>query len=261
MNAFKRLWLITLTLNRFYVMTLALALLLTAAAGILAWVQVLEQRGASLREGRFEFSLNTIKRNLESGLQVGLQLPEQSGTQQLIEQVRAQERVILSVDIFDADGHIIFTTDGGGVGANIPATWRSACLAHTRSNWSAQDEEGRLLCGSVITGFDQVAGGVALRYRLPDRAGTLNLLSRFWGLILAWAGGLALVSGMFGWLMLRPLEQRLQQQAAALGGEGEARNDTLSGPLADAIERSRSIDRNLAGADREADRLDNLEAN
>ena len=71
MNAFKRLWLITLTLNRFYVMTLALALLLAAAAGILAWVQVLEQRSASLRESRFEFTLKTIKRNLESGLQVG----------------------------------------------------------------------------------------------------------------------------------------------------------------------------------------------
>jgi hypothetical protein len=260
MNVMKRLWMLTLTLNRFYVMTLVAALLLTAGIGILAWLQALEHRGAALREGRFEFSVNTIKGNLESGLQVGLQLPEQTGTQQLIEQARAQERVILSVDIFDAQGRIIFTTDGGGIGANIPAAWRLPCLSTNRSNWSTQDDEGRLLCGAVISGFGEVAGGVAMRYRIADRAGTFAQLSGFWALALAWAGGLALVGMLFGWLLIRPLERRLQQQSAAMSGEREARNDSLTGPLADALERGRELRQDLARTDREADRLDNLEA-
>ncbi|WP_034293022.1 hypothetical protein [Herbaspirillum sp. RV1423] len=259
MKPLRRLWLLTLTLNRFYVMALALALLLMASAGILAWSQALEQHGAALREGRFEFGLNTIRGNLESGLQVGLQLPEQKATQQLIEQVHAQERVILSVDIFDAQGHIVFTTDGGGVGANIPAAWRNNCLTSARTDWSTQDDEGRLLCGSVINGFGEVAGGVALRYRLANRAGTFGQFGAFWILALVWAAALTLIGGMFGWMLLRPLERRLQHQVAALAGEREARNDLLTGPLANALAQGRAIRQDLARTDRETDRIDNLE--
>jgi len=152
MNSLKRLWMFTLTLNRFFVMLLALVLLVGSVAGVLAWREALEQRSAVLREARFQFNLNTIKRQLESGLQVGLQLPEQTGMQHLIEQVRAYEVVIRSIDVFDAQGHIVFSTDGGGVGANIPVSWRQSCLSATAANWGAEDEEGRLLCGSVITG-------------------------------------------------------------------------------------------------------------
>ncbi len=260
MNSLKRLWMFTLTLNRFFVMLLALVLLLGGFTGVLAWREAIEVRSAVLREGRFQFNLNTIKRHLESGLQVGLQLPEQTGMQQLIEQMRAYELVIRSIDVFDAQGHIVFSTDGSGLGANIPATWRQPCLAATAGNWSSQDEEGRLLCGAVITGFDQVAGGVALRYRLPDRTSLLSQLARYWPPLVGLVAALLILAGLLAWLLLRPLEQQLQRQAAALSGDDRARNDALSGPLAQALEQAQDLRQQLATIDREADRLDNLEA-
>ncbi|UWE14286.1 hypothetical protein [Herbaspirillum huttiense] len=260
MNSLKRLWMFTLTLNRFFVMLLALVLLVGSVAGVLAWREALEQRSAVLREARFQFNLNTIKRQLESGLQVGLQLPEQTGMQHLIEQVRAYEVVIRSIDVFDAQGHIVFSTDGGGVGANIPVSWRQSCLSATAANWGAEDEEGRLLCGSVITGFDQVAGGVALRYGLADRSSLLNQVTRYWPMLLGLGATLLCGGGLLAWLLLRPLERDLQAQTAALAGDGTAHNDALCGPLADAIVQGHALQQALAQVDREADRLDNLEA-
>ncbi|NUU03315.1 hypothetical protein [Herbaspirillum robiniae] len=255
-----RLSRLVLTLNRFYVLALSCALLLALGAGVLGWLATLEQRGAALREGRFEFSLNTIRSGVEAGLQVGLLLPDLPGAQQLIEQSRSQERVILSIDIFDAQGHIVFTTDSGGVGAVIPAAWRAPCLTRARGNWSGVDEEGRLVCGAVINGFDQVAGGVALRYRLDDRAGTFGQLGGFWLLPLLWAAGLALVGGLFGWLLLRPVERRLLQQSDALAGLRDGRNDTLTGPVAGALLAAAAMQEEFARIDAEADRLDNLES-
>ncbi|MDR6739179.1 HAMP domain-containing protein [Herbaspirillum sp. 1173] len=256
----KRLLHLTLTLNRFYVLALALALALVFAGGVLASLSALEQRGAKLREGRFEFSLNTIRSGIEAGLQVGLLLPDLPGAQQLIEQTRSRERVILSIDIFDAQGHIVFTTDNGGVGAVIPATWRQPCLAHSRENWSGQDDEGRLVCGAVINGFDQVTGGVALRYRLSDRAGTFGQLGSFGWLALVWTAALGVVGALFGWLILRPVERRLHRQSDALAGLRDGRNDTLTGPVAGALHAADAMQQEFDRIDQEADRLDNLES-
>lgn len=252
------------TLNRYFVLMLSLALLLTLAAAVFGWVATLEQRGAMLRESRFQYSLNSVRSSLESGLQLGLLLPDLPAAQELIEQNRMQERVILSIDVFDPEGRIVFTTDNGGVGAAIPRAWLGPCLSRARNrdgdnpNWSSQDDEGRLLCGPLVNGYEQVAGGVVLRYRLSDRASTLGLLGNYWPAALALLLGVGVLGSLAGWLILRRTERRLTHQTEAIAGLHPARNDTLTGPLATALAALDKLEQEQAAADREADRLDNL---
>jgi len=238
---------------------LLLTLTLTLTAAVFAWLSALEQRGTILRESRFEFSLNNVKSSLELGLELGLPLHDLPGAQELIERNRMQEPVILSIDIFDANGHIVFTTETAGVGANLPQAWMAPCLSRERSNWSSQDDAGNVLCGSVMNGYDQVAGGVVLRYRLPNRASAFGVLGRYWAPALSALLVLAGLGSLAGWLVLRHTERLLDRQTEAITGHGAALDvDTLAGPLAAGLTTLERLEHELAATDRETDRLDNL---
>jgi len=247
------------TLNRYLAIALLLTLTLTLTAAVFAWLSALEQRGTILRESRFEFSLNNVKSSLELGLELGLPLHDLPGAQELIERNRMQEPVILSIDIFDANGHIVFTTETAGVGANLPQAWMAPCLSRERSNWSSQDDAGNVLCGSVMNGYDQVAGGVVLRYRLPNRASAFGVLGRYWAPALSALLVLAGLGSLAGWLVLRHTERLLDRQTEAITGHGAALDiDTLAGPLAAGLTTLERLEHELAATDRETDRLDNL---
>ena len=247
------------TLNRYFAVALVLTLALTLTAAVFAWLSALEQRGTILRESRFEFSLNNVKSSLELGLELGLPLHDLPGAQELIERNRMQEPVILSIDIFDANGHIVFTTETAGVGANLPQAWMAPCLSRERSNWSSQDDAGNVLCGSVMNGYDQVAGGVVLRYRLPNRASAFGVLGRYWAPALSALLVLAGLGSLAGWLVLRHTERLLDRQTEAITGHGAALDvDTLAGPLAAGLTTLERLEHELAATDRETDRLDNL---
>jgi hypothetical protein len=246
-----------LTLNYYFVLAVSVGLVLTLTASLLSWTSALEERGALLRESRFEFSLSNVKSAIELGLRLGLLLPDLPGTQELIERNRMLERGILSIDIFDLSGRIVFTTDNAGVSANIPPAWLAPCLS-SRENWHSQDEESNVLCAPVINGYDRVDGGVILRYRLPDRASTFGALGNYWAPALAALLMLTGLGSLAGWLALRRTERRLNRQTAALQGVGAASNDTLVGPLATGIAALTSLENELTAIDREADRLDNL---
>lgn len=247
-----------LTLNRYFALTLLLALGLTLAAAVISWTTAIEQRNAMLRESRFQFSLNSARSALESGLRLGLLLSDLPGAKELIDQNRMQERVILSIDVFDDKGQIVFTTDSTGVSANIPLAWLDNCLNKQRRNWSGQDDEGRLLCGPLVNGYEELVGGVLLRYRLNNRASIVGMLERYplagLGMLLI----LAACGGMAGWLVLRPIENHLNQQASAIAGLGPPGDNDLSGPLACALATLEQIENRIGAIDREADRLDNL---
>jgi hypothetical protein len=249
----------TRTLNRYFTAICLLALLVMLGIGISVWLSSVAQRNATLRESRFEFSLHAVRGTLESGLRLGLSLSDLAGVQELIEQTRLQEQVILSVDIFDAEGRILFTTATDGVGANLPEAWRAPCLAAVHENWSADDEEGRVLCGALTNNFDQVSGGVVLRYRQKEQSDTFGDLARNWPAVLALLLGLSVLASVAGWLAARNGENKLHLQMEAIAGTAAARNGGQSGPLSDALVVVHGIDDQLDMVEREADRIDMLD--
>ncbi len=246
------------SLNRHFTSILCLALLAALAAAGAGWLRYLEERGAQLRESRFQFSLNSVKSTLESGLQLGLALPDLPNAQAPIEDVRVQEPGILSIDVFDTQGRILFTTDRNGIGAHLPAAWRAPCLA-PGAGWRARDDDGYLRCIALQNGYEQVAGGVLLRYTLASRAGTFGALSERWPAALLLTAVLAALGAGAGWLSLRPLERRLNGLAGDIAAQRPVADGWLAGPLPAALAALQRREEQLRTAEREADRIDDLD--
>jgi hypothetical protein len=262
------------SVNREFSAVLLVALLVLAACCWTIWQFAFTHQLQQLRESRFQFSLANVRATLESGLRLGFAPSDLPGTQALIEQVRAREQGIQSIDVFDPAGRILFTTDQSGVGASLPGAWRTACMAKLPGEiWRSEEEDGNLQCTAVINGYEQVVGGVLLRYRLQAIHGLRGTLSGHWPSFLVTLALLGLLGGMAGWLAVRSTEQRLNALTSAFEGEGDgegmvqvrgrgqgrASDDNMAGPAASALEKLGQMQGELARIKAESERLDALE--
>jgi len=235
---------------------LLVAVALAGSGGF--WLSALSRDSAAMRESRFQFSLNSVRAALEGGLHLGLLLPGLPGGQNLIDRRRAEERDILSIDVFDDAGRILFSTDSGGVAAQVPEPWRAPCLAARQNPWQSQDDIGALQCLALVNAFDKTVGGVVMRYRAATRTDLLSALLQRWHAGAALWLALLVVGGGLGWLAYRRVERRLDAGRAALMGEASAAA-TADGPGQDVRRALDARERELDAADREADRLDDLD--
>jgi hypothetical protein len=234
---------------------LLLAIALAGSGGF--WLSALSRDSAALRESRFQFSLNSVRAALEGGLHLGLLLPGLPGGQNLIDRRRAEERDILSIDVFDDAGRILFSTDSGGVAAQVPEAWRAPCLAARQTPWQSQDDIGALQCLSLVNAFDKTVGGVVMRYRAATRTDLLSALLQRWHAGAALWLALLAVGGGLGWLAYQRIERRLDLARAAL--TGDAAGGAADAPGQDVRAALDARERELDAADREADRLDDLD--
>ena len=214
----------------------------------------------ALGESRFQFSLNTVRAALESGLRLGFNPADLPGAQLQIDQARAREQGILSIDIFDPQGRIVFTTDHSGVGVSVPEAWRTPCLARTSGAiWFSTDDNDNLQCAVLLNAYEQVSAAVLLRYRLPARMGVGGALPEHWGALLGSLALFLLLGSAAGWLIVRPVERHLDAQVRSLAGAELARDDDLVGPVASALQHLGQIQDDLHAIEAEADRIDHLD--
>jgi hypothetical protein len=251
-----------LSLHRLFVLLLICLAVLVGMSTLLTWQHNFRQQQDGLRESRFQFSLIHVKASLESGLRLGFAVSELPGAQNLIDQVRARQSDILSIDIFNTQGLILFSTDPAGQGSSVPLTWRKPCMQSAGQLWVGQTQDSDLQCTAVVNGFEQVSGGVLLRYRLPSRSTRAVELPHAWPWLLA--GLVLLVSALAAWS---------RTASTALDREAQALHDTLSdetpwpanemgaawGPVTEALEALARFQHGLSEADAEAERLDKLE--
>lgn len=236
-----------------------LALALAGSGGF--WLSALSRDSAAMRESRFQFSLNSVRAALEGGLHLGLLLPGLPGAQALIDRRRAEERDILSIDVFDDAGRILFSTDSGGVAALVPEAWRDPCLAARQNPWQGEDDIGALQCVALVNAFDKTVGGVVMRYRAATRTDLLSALLQRWHAGAALWLALLAVGGGLGWLAYRRVERKLEAARGVLDGESAT---AVSPTVADVPGRDVRLaldtrEHELDVADREADRLDDLD--
>jgi Tfp pilus assembly protein PilN len=249
----------------FGVVLLALVLLVSLGVFVI-WQQGVRQQLDALREERFRFSLAHVKTSLEASLLLGMTAHDLPGAQALIGQVRSRQPDILSIDVFDPQGQVVFSTDPGAVGLQVPHTWSGPCLKQGGNPWSTHADDADLQCVGLVNAFDQPAGGVLLRHRLPSRNNPgLALLDVGLGWL---AALLAVLAG--GWVLagsvVRPLERRAQHLrtqlalATALPDKPLAEADAHFGPAKQALQALVTQHTRLRDTDAEAERLDRMEA-
>jgi hypothetical protein len=244
---------------------LVLLVAVVSAGSVWIWQSGIRDQVEDLRSERFRFSLLHVKSVLEAGLRLGNTTADLPGAEGLIQAVRDRQPDILSIDIYDAQGDVLFSTDPGGLGLKLPAAWSQACLRTDGGNpWTDQDADGGVQCVGLVNAFGQAAGGVLLRHRWSAGAAQGLTLPTDWPLLAAAVAALVLVTGVAGAALVRPLEAQARQLRSLVESDGatQAAPDVTNewGPASAALQALATQDRWLSDTDAEADQLDRQEA-
>lgn len=243
---------------------LALLVAVVSAGSVWIWQSGIRDQVESLRGERFRFSLLHVKSALEAGLRLGNTVTDLGGTEALIGQVRDHQPDILSIDVYDAQGDVVFSTDPSGLGLKLPPAWAQACLRpDDKTPWSGQDADGGVQCVGLVNAFGQAAGGVLLRHRWSLRTAEGLALPNDWPALAAAVAALVVAAAWAAAALVQPLERL----AARLRGQLEHKDPLTPaeaqagfGPAPAALQALSEQEQWLAQTDAEADRLDRQEA-
>ena len=146
---------------RHHLLAIVLACSLAALAGTqaLTWWTARAAQQAQVMQ-RDSYLLHSLRTAAENYLAIGLSLEQMTALQSLIERERASFTQVQAIDVFAANGRLLYSTDLSGLGSQVPEPWRSSLAGS--APWR-RDEAGQRQLG---TRFDndlgQAAGGIVL---------------------------------------------------------------------------------------------------
>ncbi|MEM7524020.1 MAG: hypothetical protein AAF360_09745 [Pseudomonadota bacterium] len=125
---------------------------------------------SELERSRFNVLAQSVGQSVENGLGLGLALSELRNTQEIVDRLVAENDAVVSVSVFDARGATLFAA-----GAETPNS-RAAMVVDLERHlaidvdgadqpyWEGEDADAFGIGRPLINPFDQVVGGVYLRY-------------------------------------------------------------------------------------------------
>jgi len=259
-------------LSRGYILSLLALLIVTLLGTSLAWRNSTKERIDQLRADRYRFSLGSLRTAAESGLKLGLETGDLPGIQTLIAEARALQRDIISIDLFDERGRVTLSSDRAGLGISTPAEWREPCLAARGEMIASSDSDGEVQCAALLNAYEQIVGGIALRYksmRAPvisglmataqeDEAHASALRHRMLLTLLGIPAGLLVLGAALGAWAARPVRQQLVEARTALHSGAGARDLPLLGPVGPALQALQARSDQMAQIDAELESIDQL---
>lgn len=194
------------------------------AAGLLAYRSVDATYGTLVRS-RAEVVVRDIAMNVEGRLTLGLPLTGAGDIQDVLERERARDSHILSLEVFEESGALLYSTDRGLIGEQVEADWLRLAAAGEPS-WNTQDFEAMVIGVPLRNSFSRLVGGVVLRYSsavLSQRRQAYR--EAIAGIVLAASGLVVLGLYAAAALAMRPRQEAFQ---AARGLVLAALRDTTS---------------------------------
>lgn len=193
--------------------------------------------GEEIERARVANLLGTLKTSTEANLSIGLQLDQISLLQPRIEREKAGDPSILAIDVFNAGGRAIFSTDRSVIGEEVSADWVKRLSGD--DVWTTV-ERGDTVFGTRFENDLGVAGGISVtvsdeaRSTRADRLG-IDLVTRTAALAFAGALLAAAAAAVFAYAFTRPFDK----VSRVLRGEaGQSAEDGVLPQLADATVRS-----------------------
>jgi hypothetical protein len=175
-----------------------------------------EQTLRSTTEARLGFVAKDLKTNIQTGLDLGLDLSSMSNVQDIIDREAATDPGILGIDVFDDHAQVLFSTQESAVESQIPKAWRGA-LDSDNVVWQASDHEQMVVGTRLTSNFGSDVGGVALRYsRASFEAQLQRMLDLLIRLGIATLIITALLSLVVSWLVLGATARRLARVRLAV---------------------------------------------
>ncbi|CAA7619517.1 conserved hypothetical protein [Candidatus Terasakiella magnetica] len=222
---------------------------------------------SSLVQSRYSFVVFTVKKKVEDSLNLGLALRQLRQVQEIIEREKARDSQILSIQVYDAQGEVLFDTDRGAIGTFVGSGLVDAAKASSAQSFGATDDDMLIVGLPLVNTLGKVEGGILLRY--PQAyvehgvGGLLIQLSRTTAELLAVFSVLA-VAGLY--ILFGRVSRKLGSMERTLGtvlSEGgqavpEAGGDPFEERFAEFVTKSREATDHIREATEEIGRLDRL---
>lgn len=178
---------------------ISLAIVSAIALTTILSVYKFETTFSKILTARFEFQLEEMRRNVEAKLDLGLTLANLSGISQMFEERLASNAQIVSIELFDATGTVLYSTDPSFVGDLVAQQWVDAW--HTSKEhmvWVLEDANAGVVGRSLQNSLGQNIGAIVLKYsrHLIDK--TVSNLARHLAIDGAIASLSLVVIGLIG---------------------------------------------------------------
>jgi len=123
---------------------------------------------------RLAFTGQQIEHSIRASLALGLQLSELGTLPGTLQRLRATDDLLVGIDIFDTEGHPLYTTDQLRAARPVPRAWiEAAQRAGANEEWVVRDDGEAAVGMDIQNEFGLTVGHVALRYseaRVRDAA-------------------------------------------------------------------------------------------
>jgi len=178
---------------------------------------------------------------VERNLTFGISFTDIATLPDVLASTRSAEPLIAGIDVVDANGYAIYSTDRTRRGHPIEFEWREAMRHAGGEPWNARDGAEAVQAAPIRNAFGLTLGHAVVRYRLDALDHASEQFVRYialYGLAVAFAGALAL------FLMLRWVQGRLERRLARLRGafEGGAAGERAGSLSAEAAQARAKID-------------------
>ncbi len=145
--------------------TLAIVLVMgVTMTGILS-IHKFERTLVNLLTSRFLFVANDIRQQIETQMDLGLPLVDLQGVREVLDEYLGLDQQILSIEIFDETGNVLFSTDTSFVGDLVSENWLLLWRANrSKEMWSTLEVDAGVVGVPLLNNLSQNVGSLALRY-------------------------------------------------------------------------------------------------
>ena len=173
---------------------------------------------AGLLRDRHALVLQDIGHNIEASLSLGLALNALPGVDGDLLGSMQQHDQVLSIEMFDEHGIVLYGTDESLRGDLVSEDWVAAWNAGAGEPvWSRLEPDAHVVGLRVENSLGQAVGSLALRFsRTEFDANVQDMALRIAGLCAAVVIGFVLLGAVLSVFVTRPLRQRLQAMQAPI---------------------------------------------
>ncbi len=161
-------------------LTLASSAALLIVVGVMVFLNYTKFQNifTSFYTSRIDYTIRDVKDTIEFSLRLGLPISDLKNTQDLMERVRDRDEQILTVQMFDPGGKVIFSTEKEF--QTVPSLWQNAAESST-DIWFLYERNAMIVGIPLLNAIDQVAGNLVLTYSRSLYDGILK--SMLWDMI------------------------------------------------------------------------------
>jgi len=143
----------------------AVILIAGVALTVTLSIHKFQRTSADLIASRFEFVVVDIRQKIHTQLDLGLPFTELQDVSDEFETYMQNDRQILSIELFDDAGTVLYSTDPSFIGDLVSEDWVALWRTNQQNNsWTTLERDAAVVGVPLRNNLDQDIGSLVLRY-------------------------------------------------------------------------------------------------